>query len=98
MVKHIVMWDFNDCSNKLQLAKSYKEEIEGLVGKVNGLISISANYEMLEGSNAKMVLEAVFNTFEDLVNYRTNPYHRNIGDKYKKVLLINKKVSDYNIK
>lgn len=97
MYKHTVMWDFNDIENKLELAKSYKEEIEALVGIVPGLISCKANYNMVEGSTSSMYLECIFETYEDLKNYRTNPFHRAVGDKYRLKLLINKKVADFEI-
>lgn len=97
MYKHIVMWEFGNVENALEEAANYKREIEDLVGRVKGLVSCSAHYNMADGINVNMVLECVFENLEDLVNYRTDKNHRNVGDKYKGKLLINKKVADFKI-
>lgn len=97
MYKHIVMWDFMDVENKLELANEYKKQIEALVGVIPGLIRCECHFEMADGCNSDIVLETLFDTLENLVSYRTNPNHRAIGDKFKKILLTNKRTADFKI-
>ena len=97
MYKHIVMWEFGNVEDVLEQAKNYKREIEDLVGRVKGLVSCCAQYNLESGRNVNMVSECVFETLDDLINYRTDKNHRNVGDKYKGKLLINKKVADFKI-
>ena len=53
MVKHIILWtlksDISD-SEKLKIKQHIKMTLEGLKGKIPGLIEIKVNIEPLEGS------------------------------------------------
>ena len=63
MVKHIILWQLKDeftNEEKVRIKKRIKEGLEGLQGKVPGLLSIKVNINGLDSSNADLMLDSAF--------------------------------------
>lgn len=79
MVKHVILWTLKDEfseSEKKQIKKEMKEELEGLVGKVPGLIDMKIYTNGLETSkNAEVMLDSTLESFEALKAYAIHPEH-----------------------
>lgn len=83
MVKHIILWNLKDefsADEKAEIKKGIKEGLEGLSGKIPGLIEIKVNTLGLESSTADLMLDSTFESAEALKNYSTNPLHREVAN------------------
>ncbi len=85
MVKHVILWqlkdEFNE-ENKIIIKQNAKTAIEGLLGKIDGLVSINVNVARLDSSNADMMLDTTFESEEALKAYQTHPLHKEAADKF----------------
>ncbi len=78
MVKHVILWQLKDEfseEEKMNIRKGIKEGLEGLVGKVPGLISAHVQIDRLPSSNADVMLDSVIESPEALKNYAVHPEH-----------------------
>ena len=92
MVKHIILWTLNPELTKEQKQKvkaGIKEGLEGLVGKVPGLLDVKVNTSgRLASSNADVMLDSTLESEEALKGYAVHPEH---------VAVANDKVRPYTI-
>lgn len=82
MVKHIILWQIKDDANKASVKKNAKEALEGLAGKIDGLLSVKVHINGLESSNADMMLETSFTDEAALKGYSVHPLHVKAADTY----------------
>ncbi len=78
MIKHIVMWTLREQYYGAQvdeIRKNIKTGLEGLRGKIPGLVEIKVITEPLQSSNCDIMLEAVFESEESLRKYASHPLH-----------------------
>ena len=78
MVKHVIVWTLKDeysAEEKENIKKGIKEGLEGLKGKVPGLVDIKVNINGLASSNADLMLDSTFETEEALKGYSVHPEH-----------------------
>ncbi len=78
MVKHIILWTLKaDLSNeeKAEIKKGIKEGLEGLSGKIPGLIDIKVETGRLQSSTADLMLDSTFENEEALKAYSVHPLH-----------------------
>ena len=91
MVRHVILWqlkeEYND-EEKREIKAGIKEGLEGLVGKVPGLIEVHVHTEGLASSNADLMLDAVLENEEALKGYAVHPEH---------VAIANSKVRPYTM-
>lgn len=83
MVKHIILWNLKDefsADEKAEIKKGIKEGLEGLSGKIPGLIEIKVNTLGLESSTADLMLDSTFESAQALKNYSTNPLHQEVAN------------------
>ncbi len=78
MIRHIVCWKLA-ADNKKENIKRMKKELESLVGKIEGLVSLEVG-ECLEGSLWDAALDSTFESREALEHYRTHPEHVKVAD------------------
>ena len=92
MVKHIILWTLSSElseEEKSSVKKGIKEGLEGLVGKVPGLIDVKVNIDgRLASSNADVMLDSMLESEEALKNYAVHPEH---------VAVANGKVRPYTV-
>ena len=78
MVRHVIVWTIKDEyseEEKEQIKNGVKEGLEGLLGKIPGLIEIRVNTVGLPGSSGDAMLDSLFENEEALKNYSSNPAH-----------------------
>ncbi len=78
MIKHVILWKLKDeltQEEKVKVVKDIKVNLEALVGKVPGLVSLQINNEPLASSNADVMLDSVLESEEALKGYQTHPDH-----------------------
>lgn len=84
MVKHIILWtlkaELSDVE-KENVKKGIKEGLEGLKGKIPGLVDIKVNTTgRLDSSTADLMLDSTFESEEALKTYSKHPEHVAVAD------------------
>ncbi len=82
MVKHVILWKLKelDENEKEQVKAGIKEGLEGLAGKIPGLVEIHVHTNGLASSNADVMLDSTFTDEEALKGYTINPAHVAVAD------------------
>lgn len=83
MVKHVILWTLKDelsADEKQQVKAGIKAGLEGLLGKIPGMTEIHVYTNGLETSNADVMLDSTFETFEALKGYAVHPDHVAVAD------------------
>ena len=92
MVKHIILWTLNpelSEEEKKNVKAGIKAGLEGLVGKVPGLIDVKVHVDgRLASSNADVMLDSTLESEEALKGYAVHPEH---------VAVANGKVRPYTV-
>ena len=92
MVKHIILWTLNPDlteDEKTVVKAGIKEGLEGLVGKVPGLLDVKVHIDgRLSSSNADVMLDSTLESEEALKGYAQHPEH---------VAVANTKVRPYTV-
>lgn len=83
MVKHVILWKLKSelaAEQKASVKQGIKAGLEGLKGKVPGIVEIKVNINGLETSNADVMLDSTFTDFASLKSYSVNPLHVEVAD------------------
>ena len=80
MVKHVILWKLKDEHCTDEVKKGIKEGLEGLLGKIPGLLEIRVRTESLESSTADVMLWSVFESREALKGYSKHPAHVEVAN------------------
>ena len=83
MVKHIILWQLKDelsAEEKKVVKAEMKESLEGLMGKIPGLLEVKVQTEGLASSNAEVMLDTSFTDEAALKVYATHPEHVAVAD------------------
>ena len=92
MVKHIILWTLNpelSEEEKQTVKAGIKAGLEGLVGKVPGLLDVKVHIDgRLASSNADVMLDSTLESEEALKGYAVHPEH---------VAVANGKVRPYTV-
>ena len=78
MTKHVILWQLKDelsAEQKAEVKKQIKAGLEGLVGKVPGLLEVHVNIDGLASSNADLMLDTTLESPEALKGYAVHPAH-----------------------
>jgi putative aminopeptidase FrvX len=85
MVKHVILWQLKDelsAEEKVTVKAEMKESLEGLMGKIPGLLEVKVYTEGLESSkNAEVMLDTTFTDEEALKAYAVHPEHVAVADR-----------------
>ena len=98
MVHHIVMWNFKpeiEEGQKPEIMKAMKEELEGLVGKVPGLLSLEFVSEPIPSSTHDIALVSTLEKAEDIVGYAVHPEHVRVANNFVRPYVCNRSCLDY---
>jgi type III secretory pathway lipoprotein EscJ len=83
MVKHIILWKLRSdmsAEEKQSAAQAIKQGLEGLQGKIPGLVDIRVQIAgRLESSNADLMLDATLASPESLKGYAVHPDHVHVA-------------------
>lgn len=85
MVKHVILWKLKEelsAEEKAMRASAMKEQLESLVGRVPGLVSLTIVTNGLASSNADVMLDSVLESEEALKGYAVHPAHVAVADGY----------------
>lgn len=83
MVKHMILWQLKDSlseQEKADVSARIKAGLEGLKGKVPGLMDIHVQIEKLDSSNADIMLDSTLESPEALKGYAVHPDHLAVAD------------------
>ena len=83
MVKHVLLWtlkeEYSD-EQKKEIKKDIKAGLEGLKGRIPGLVDIQVNIDGLASSNADLMLDSTFEDEASLKGYAVHPEHVAVAD------------------
>lgn len=100
MVKHIILWKLNDelaAEQKEKVLAGIKENLEGLYGKIPGLISINIIIKPLASSNTDVMMDSTFEDENALKLYQTHPEHVKVADTYVRPYTASRSCLDYEV-
>lgn len=83
MVKHLILWQLKSElteEEKTAVKAGIKEGLEGLAGKIPGLVDIRVQTESLPSSNADVLLDSSFTDEASLKGYSVHPAHVEVAD------------------
>lgn len=84
MVKHIILWTLNpelSEAEKTTIKQGIKEGLEGLKGKVPGLLDVVVNVDgRLQSSNCDVMLDSTLESEEALKAYAVHPAHVEVAN------------------
>lgn len=75
---HIVLWNFKEELSQEERTEAgilIEEKLTGLIGKVDGIVSLEVNVNAETTSNRDIALLSVFATKEALEAYQVHPEH-----------------------
>lgn len=78
MTHHIILWKLKEdltAVQKEEIKKNIKEGLEGLAGRIPGLLNINVNIEGLPSANVDLMLDSLFDSPESLKGYSVHPEH-----------------------
>ena len=101
MVKHVILWTLNpelSEAEKQQVKQGIKAGLEGLVGKVPGLVEVKVNIDgRLASSNADVMLDSTLESEYALKAYATHPEHVKVADEKVRPYTVQRSCLDYEI-
>lgn len=83
MIKHIIIWQLKpelEGEARAERAKAIKAGLEGLKGRIDGLLDISVETELLGSSNGDLLLDSTFESEEALKAYQVHPEHLKVAE------------------
>lgn len=81
MVKHMIIWKMkDDVEDKAGKAAEIKAALEGLVGKIEGLLDMHILTECYACSAGDVMMDSAFADFAALEQYQTHPLHVAVAD------------------
>ena len=101
MVKHIILWTLNPelTEEEMQTVKAgIKEGLEGLVGKVPGLIDVKVQINgRLNSSTADLMLDCTLENEEALKGYAQHPAHLAVANTKVRPFTVQRSCLDYEL-
>ena len=101
MVKHVIIWSLKDeysAEQKETIKAEMKTALEGLAGKIEGLVEIKLHTTALPSSaNADVLLDSTFESEDALKNYAVNPIHVEVADTKVRPFVSSRSCMDYII-
>ncbi len=101
MVKHIILWTLNpelSEEEKKNVKTGIKAGLEGLVGKIPGLLSVTVHIDRrLASSNADVMLDSTLENEEALKNYAQHPEHVAVADSKVRPYTVQRACLDFEI-
>ena len=98
MVKHMIIWKFKDeVAEKEARALAIKQALEGLVGKIDGLLAMHIQTEHLPSSSGDLMMDSSFLSAEALAAYAKHPLHVEIADGLVRPFMAQRLSLDYEV-
>jgi hypothetical protein len=101
MVKHIILWTLNpelSEQEKANVKAGIKAGLEGLVGKVPGLLDVTVNINgRLDSSNADVMLDSTLESEAALKGYAKHPEHLAVANTKVRPYTVQRSCLDFEI-
>lgn len=100
MVKHIIVWTLKEMPEveKKSVKAEIKAGLEGLKGRIPGLIDIKVITEgRLDTSNADLMLDSTFESFDALKGYTVHPEHVDVATNKVRPFVSNRACLDFEV-
>lgn len=100
MIKHVILWQLKEelsDSEKAVIKENMKRELEGLKGKVPGLVEMTIQINPLSTSNAEVMLDSTLESEEALKGYAVHPEHVKVADDFVRPFTQVRMCMDYEI-
>lgn len=101
MVKHIILWTLNPElteEQKTEVKKGIKSGLEGLMGRVPGLIDVKVNIDgRLDTSNSDVMLDSTLESVEALKAYAVHPAHVEVANTKVRPYTVQRTFLDYEL-
>lgn len=100
MVKHVIIWTLKDeLSNdeKAIIKQNAKTNLEALVGKIDGLLELKIQTELLPTSTGEMMLDSSFVDFDALKAYAIHPVHQDAADRFVRPFIASRSCMDFEV-
>ena len=99
MVKHMIIWKLkDDISDKEGRKLEIKAALEGLVGKIDGLLEMKILTEGFDSSSGEIMMDSAFESNEALIAYQQNPLHKEVANGLVRPSVENRLSFDYEVK
>lgn len=79
MVKHMIIWKLKPECNNDSVKAEIKQRLEGLAGKIEGLLKMEILTECFDCSAGDIMMNSEFLNFEALEFYQNHPLHKDIA-------------------
>lgn len=100
MVKHIILWKLNSEYTPTQaneIKNDIKSSLEGLKGKIPGMLDIRVNINPLASSNADVMLDSTFEDEAALKVYSVHPEHVEVANTKVRPFTATRTCMDYEV-
>ncbi|MBE6733405.1 MAG: Dabb family protein [Ruminococcaceae bacterium] len=98
MVKHMIIWKFKeDLEDTHKLAEDIKNSLEGLVSKIDGLLTMNIIIEKLPSSSGDIMMDSAFEDEQALKDYQVHPLHLEIANNLVRPYMETRLCVDYKI-
>lgn len=100
MVKHVILWNLKEElteQEKLNVKDGIKSGLEGLQGKIPGLIDIKVNINPLASSNCDVMLDSSFEDEASLKGYAIHPDHVEVANTKVRPFTSSRVCMDYEV-
>ena len=98
MVRHVILWKFREqyyAAQIEEMKKEIKQGLEGLKGKVPGLLEIRVITDPLPSSNCDLMLDSSFESEEALKGYSVHPAHVAVANEKVRPFMASRICMDY---
>jgi len=100
MVKHVIIWtlksEYSD-EEKKAIKQGIKEGLEGLAGRIPGLLHIQVLIDGLDSSNADLILDSTFSDAASLAGYAVHPDHVAVANEKVRPYTAQRSCFDYEV-
>ena len=98
MVKHMIIWKLKqDIVDKKSVALSIKNALEGLEGKIDGLLKMNILIEKFDSSAGDIMMDSLFSDEKALKEYQKHPLHVEVANGIVRPNVENRLSFDYEI-
>lgn len=100
MVKHVIIWNLKDEYSEIQkneIKATIKKQLEGLKGKIPGLLEIKVQTEKLDSSKGDLMLDSTFESVDALKGYSVHPLHVEVANTYVRPYTAHRSCLDFEI-
>ena len=81
MVKHMIIWKLKDgIEDKKSVANKIKTALEGLNGKIEGLVEMKILTQKFDSSAGDIMMDSTFKDEDALIYYQNHPLHKEIAN------------------